>query len=227
MIAKTQLKYKAILMRKNGHTYSEILKKIPVAKSTLSLWLREVYLTKRQSHKLTLKKKQSMLKGAAARKTDRIKRVKEIYEKSDKELSNLSKRDLWMLGIALYWAEGSKEKETRPGSSVLFANTDPRMIKVFIKWLSVLFNVSKKDLVCNIAFHKSHIDREKIIIRYWAKIIGVAESKFKKVLIKNHQISTKYPNRHLYFGTLRVKVRASSTIVRRIDGWVKKIDKLI
>lgn len=222
-----KLKAKAIKLRKAGKTYSEILKVIPIAKSTLSLWLREVSLTKRQNQTITLKRRQAILRGAAARKTDRIKRVKEIYEESDRELLHLSKRDLWMLGIALYWAEGSKEKEVKPGSSVMFANTDPRMIKVFIKWLKTFFDISKKDLVYNIAFHESHKDREEVIIKRWAKIIGVSRSKIRKIFIKTHQISTKYPNRHLYFGTLRVRVKASSIIVRRIDGWVRKIDKLI
>jgi orotate phosphoribosyltransferase-like protein len=34
------LKNKAVSLRKQGKTYSEILKEIKVAKSTLSLWLR-------------------------------------------------------------------------------------------------------------------------------------------------------------------------------------------
>ncbi len=37
-------KEKAIALRKQGKTYSEILAKIPVAKSTLSLWLHDVGL---------------------------------------------------------------------------------------------------------------------------------------------------------------------------------------
>ena len=48
MITKIKEKEKAIKFRKEGFFYSEILKKVPIAKSTLSLWLRSVGLTERQ-----------------------------------------------------------------------------------------------------------------------------------------------------------------------------------
>jgi len=44
---------KAIELRKKGLSYSEILKCVPVAKSTLSLWLRSVGLSKKQRQRLT------------------------------------------------------------------------------------------------------------------------------------------------------------------------------
>ncbi len=48
MIPKKEERKKAIQLRKKGLSYSKILKQVPVAKSTLSLWLRSVGLTKRQ-----------------------------------------------------------------------------------------------------------------------------------------------------------------------------------
>ena len=56
MIIKNELKSKAIELRKQGFSYSEILKQIPVAKSTLSVWLKNVGLSKKQKQKLTKKK---------------------------------------------------------------------------------------------------------------------------------------------------------------------------
>ena len=56
MPLKQSEKAKAIAFRKEGKTYSEILKKVPVAKSTLSLWLRDVGLSKTQKQKITVKK---------------------------------------------------------------------------------------------------------------------------------------------------------------------------
>src|SRR3989338_516629 len=56
------LKEKAIRLRKKGLSYKEILQKIPVCKSTISLWVRDVVLTKEQ-HKRLWEKKDSKLLG--------------------------------------------------------------------------------------------------------------------------------------------------------------------
>ena len=61
MLAKLKEKQKAIKFRRKGLSYSEILKKIPVAKSTLSLWLRTVRLAKRQKQRLTEKRLAAIL----------------------------------------------------------------------------------------------------------------------------------------------------------------------
>lgn len=55
MIQKIEEKKKAIELRKQGLSYREILEQIPVAKSSLSLWLRSVGLSKKQKQRLTEK----------------------------------------------------------------------------------------------------------------------------------------------------------------------------
>ena len=47
MVEKKKEKAKAIRLRRKGKSYNEILEKVPVAKSTLSRWLRDVSLAKR------------------------------------------------------------------------------------------------------------------------------------------------------------------------------------
>ncbi len=56
-MSKFNLKEKAILLRRQGMTYSEILKIIPVAKSTLSEWFKSVSLSVSQKHNITVKKR--------------------------------------------------------------------------------------------------------------------------------------------------------------------------
>ena len=45
---KVRSKEKAIKLRRRGYSYREIMREIPVAKSTLSEWLRSVGLSKHQ-----------------------------------------------------------------------------------------------------------------------------------------------------------------------------------
>lgn len=53
----------------------------------------------------------------------------EILKKS------FSKQTLWCIGIALYWAEGAKQKPHNVSQKVAFSNSDPAMIKLFVRWL--------------------------------------------------------------------------------------------
>jgi len=133
MIRKMEESKKAINLRKRGHSYSEILKEVPVAKSTLSLWLRSVGLSKRQEQRLTEKKFAAALKGAQMRRKLRLTITEEIKNEAKDEIGSISNRDLWLIGIILYWAEGAKQKEHNPSQKVKFSNSDPKAIKIFLK----------------------------------------------------------------------------------------------
>ena len=115
MVYENFTKEKAIRLRREGETYSEILKIILVAKSTLSEWFKEVSLSKSQAQILTEKKLAAARKGGEAKRSQRILRMKLIREDALKDIKRISKRELWLIGIALYWSEGSKEKDYHPG----------------------------------------------------------------------------------------------------------------
>jgi len=224
MFRKNKQREVAIQLRKSGKTYSEILKKIPVAKSTLSLWLRSVNLSKKQVQVFSEKKRLGQLKGAMVRKQERINRQKVIFQKSKNQVTRLTKRELWLIGTALYWAEGSKEKEYRPGSSLRFSNSDPAMIKLFIRWLIKCCGVSKDRIYFSIYIHETYKIRIKEIVRFWSDTTGFPEMDFGQIYFKKHNIKTKRKNQGmLYNGVFRVNVRASSELVRKIHGWVSGI----
>lgn|SRR5680860_148133 len=226
MSNKIALKEKAITLRKQGLSLSEVLKEIPVAKSTLSLWFKSVGLSKAQKQRLTEKRIKSALKGAMVRKKQRIDLTDKIYSESEKEIGSISKRDLWLIGIALYWAEGSKEKDYSPGSGAKFSNSDPVMVKLFLLWLCRCCNISKKDIVFEIYIHDGDKKRVKEVITYWSKQTGVSENRFDRIYYKRDKINTKRKNiGALYFGVLRVNIKRSSTLVRKIKGWVDGISK--
>lgn len=224
MFNKIHQKEVAIKLRRRGQSYSEILKEIPVAKSTLSLWLREVGLSKGQRQELTEKKRLGQLKGAFKRKTARIDIQQRIYNKSQSDIGPITDRELWLLGIALYWAEGSKEKEDRPGSGVKFSNSDPKMINLFIRWLINCCGVNRNKIYFQIYIHEIYRNRLIRVKKYWANSTGFTMKDFCNVYFKRHNAKTKRKNRgDLYNGLLRVNVRASSGLNRKITGWVMGI----
>jgi hypothetical protein len=152
---KPELKIRAIELRRQGNTYSEILRVIPVAKSTLSLWFHDVGLAEHQKQRITEKRVEGQKRASVARRTQRIRKQEEIWSVAEREIGNISKRDLWLIGIALYWAEGTKEKEWRPGSMLAFSNSDPRMIRVFLAWLREFGDISLGQIKFEIYVHET------------------------------------------------------------------------
>ncbi len=226
MLAKTKEKEKAIKLRQNGLSYSEILKQIPVAKSSLSLWLKSVKLAVSQKQRLTDKKRASALRGAMKRKDERIALTKKIKDKARKEIGKLTKRELFLIGVALYWAEGSKEKEYHPGSGIKFSNSDPYMIKIFLKWLLEIIKLPKDRIYLDILIHESHKDKLEIVKEYWSKYTSFPVEDFKHIYFKKNKINTKRRNiGNIYFGLLRIIVKESSTLNRKIQGWTEGIYK--
>ena len=218
MQQKASFKKRAIGLRKQGQTYSEILKTVPVAKSTLSLWLGEVGLTKKQKQQITEKRLIAARRGGAARRTQRLQNTRKIQEQAFAEVGSLTKRELWLLGAALYWAEGTKEKIWRPGTGVEFANADTQMILFFIHWLVQICDIDPKTIRLNLYIHENQKSRIEDVKQFWYRETGYVPS---YVYFKKHNPKTKRQNiSEQYHGLIAVRVPASSTLNRKISGWI-------
>ncbi|MES3032210.1 MAG: hypothetical protein V4699_03140 [Patescibacteria group bacterium] len=224
MIKKTLEKENAIALRKQGKTYSDILRAIPVAKSTLGIWLKEAKLSKAENQKFTEAKRLASLRGGQAKKQQRIEKQTKIISRAKLKIMNISERDLFFIGVTMYWAEGAKEKEYYPGSQLQFSNMDPKMIQVFLVWLLKVCKIGKNMLIFNIFLHETHKNRVGEVKRYWSKITGFPVDKFKSVYWKKNKLKINRKNTHdKYHGVLKIKVKRSSDLVRKITGWSEGI----
>ncbi len=223
-MAKFKEKEKAIELRKKGFSYSEILKEIPVSKSTLSLWLRSIGLAKKQKQRLTEKKLAAALRGAKTRNDYRLAITKEIKNKARHEIGDMSKRDLWFIGTALYWAEGAKQKEHNISQIVKFSNSDPKMIKIFLGWLQNICSISKSEISFRIALHETAINKLAKVQEYWSNITGFPINHFQKIDWKRNKINTRRKNvGDNYYGLLNVYIKNSTNLNRKIEGWIEGI----
>lgn len=222
LMAKPEEKKKAVKMRQSGKSYSEILEEIPVAKSTLSRWLRDVDLSEPQKQRLTEKKKKAQRRGAEIVQQKRIEKTKLIKKKARNEIDEVSERELWLVGIALYWAEGTKEKPHRTSTPVGFANSDEKMVKLYIKWLLDVVGINSNDINCRIYIHKNCKDRIEEVKNYWREHTGLKEQNFNQVYYKKHNPKTNRKNTgKSYNGMLRIRVSSSTDLNRKITGWIE------
>lgn len=221
---RNEEKQKAIAMRREGKTYSEILKVVPVAKSTLSIWFKEVNLAKSQVQRITEKRIAGQRKGAEARRNQRINYSTEIFEKAEKEIGILSTREFWLMGVMLYWAEGSKEKDFSPGSGIRFSNSDPNMIRMFVFWILRTFSLTLRSIKFEIYIHKTYERRIEGVKRYWSDKTTFPLEMFNTVYYKRHNPKTIRKNiGNMYNGLLSVRVKSSSRMLRQITGWTRGV----
>ncbi len=170
-------KQKALQMRSKGMSYSQIKEKLGVSKSTLSGWLYDMPLSPKRIRELQA---DSPIRIEKYRNTMRAKkemRFKEVYGKVKKDIGILSKRDLFIAGLFLYWGEGSKTTN----ASVGLTNTNPAMLKFYIHWLE-LFGITRKDLKVSLHLYSDmNVKKQE---QYWSKELNIPISQFRKSYIK-------------------------------------------
>lgn len=222
------VKEKAIAMRREGKVYGEILAVVPVSKSTLSLWLREVGLSIPQQQHITKLRMQAQQKGARVRHEMAVEKRDGIYDISRDQIGGLSDREVWLLATMAYWAEGSKERKHGTGVGAEFSNMDPRMLRVYIFWLTHIQKIPRTNIAFEIYIHENSKHNVETVQKYWAAELSISVQDLQKVRFKTHSLKTNRKNiGNLYYGLIRVRVVSSSSLVRQLEGWAQGIDSVI
>ena len=176
-------KQKALIMRQKGMSYSQIKEKLGISKSTLSGWLYNMPLSPKRIRELQADSPIRIEKYRNTMRAKREARLNQVYKKFEKDIGSFTKRDLFIAGLFLYWGEGTKTQKT----SVVLTNTNPSMLKFFIRWLK-LFNVKRKDLKIKLHLY-SDMDIKKSI-DFWSKELKISKSQFTKPYIKKTTFSS-------------------------------------
>ena len=217
---RKQIEYeKALELRRRGKSIKKIAKLLDVSVSIVSQWCREIELTSEQKEKLKSRKANTrhLRKLAKQSHLEKLSRIKLLSKAAKSEIKPLSNHELFLTGLALYWAEGFKSlKEGRLG----FCNSDPDMIKFMIKWFKNALKINSADFIFRIEFNESHKDREEGIRDFWSKITKMPLSQFEKPFYKHSVWLREYPNRDTYFGVLRIRIRRSSELLNKTRGWI-------
>lgn len=218
MKLRIEEKQKAIELRIQGKSYKQIINAIPnLSKSTLSGWLKYVKLTPEQTKRLENNLKKviytARVKSGWTRKERKRIEIKKSINEAKKELPCLLKSPLFLMGVCLYWAEGSKTQE-----SIQFSNSDPRLIKIMIKWFRLVCKVPKKKIKVRIYIHKVY--KNENCEDFWSKIVGLPIQKLAKTTYKPTRHKIKKNND--YKGVCRIEIN-DVNLFRRIMGWQQGI----
>ena len=132
-----------------------------------------------------------------------------------KNVATVEDAELFGLGLGLYWGEGNKKSK----NSIRLGNTDPRIIKTFLRFLINLFRIKKKKLRFGLQIFDDM--NEKEMLKFWTnqlKEFNISREQFFKVTVT--------PSRSL--GTYKEKSKFGVMTVHFCNTKLKNlIDKML
>ena len=124
----------------------------------------------------------------------------------------MAQHRLKIAGIMLYWAEG-----TQDGCTVDLANSNPWIIKVFLKFLREICGVDERRLrVYLYAYEYQNIEELK---GYWAKVTGINIDRFTKPYIRQGNINKS--GRKMHYGLVHIRYN-DKKLLGIIRNWINK-----
>lgn len=166
-------------MRQQGSSINEIARSLGVAKSSVSLWVRDIALTEEQRAKLDYQRRQYAGQNAGAQANrERSRALRIAYQEAGRARAR-ENRPLHLAGCMLYWAEGAKGR-----NRIYFVNSDQNMVQLFLQFLREELNV--KDAEIAIRIHCHIIDSVEIrrIEAFWPSLLNLPLSCLRKTYIK-------------------------------------------
>lgn len=171
-------KNKAISLRKNGKSYTEIRAELGVSVATLSDWFHgqdwSHTLSKRLNDKYLASNKARIVRLDKIRGENLSRLYQEARDEARQEFQLLKNHPLFVVGVAIYWGEGDKVST----SGFRISNSDPSMIRVFRKFLVDVCNVDQKRIRASLLIYPDLIEEE--CKEFWIQNGGLQANNFTK-----------------------------------------------
>lgn len=172
---KKNLEIRAKELRVKGYSIKELSEFLGVSKSTISIWVKNVILTKNAKIRLLEKSTKARLKSQATiKEKTRIKEEEAVNFSENIANSNFfSKESMICLCAMIWWCEGSKRE-----TSLVFTNSDPNLIQSFLYLLRKSFDLDESKFRVLMHLHDYHNELE--LKSFWSKITKIPISQFNK-----------------------------------------------
>ncbi len=177
-MARTKDRSHVLTLRKQGMSYSQIKTITGICKGTLSAWLHDLPLSKERISELRDRSAQRIEKFRATMQAKQKAQLAIIYQKEKERILPLSKKELFLAGLLLYWAEGTKN----PKRGLNFSNSNPAMIKFFLRWVQEILRIPISSY--KILLHLYNDMNMNDEIQYWSNILQIPRENFSKPYIK-------------------------------------------
>jgi len=126
-----------------------------------------------------------------------------------------SEKELKLAGTMLYWAEGYKI-----GQSIDFANSDPAMASIFIKFLRTVCGVGEERIRCKLYCYEGQ-DVEKLLI-FWSQLLLVPVNQFTRPFVTKSAPGPRGPR--MIHGLIHI-CYSDKRLLREILLWINEYSK--
>jgi hypothetical protein len=222
-MARLKEKQKAIGLRKEGRSYSQIKEILKVGKGTLSAWLKDYPLSEERIRELRDFNEKRIERCRETKRKKKELRLNDFYKQEKSKIFPLNKKELYLAGLFLYWGEGAKTCEAR----LTISNTDPSIIKFFMFWLEKYWKVPREKLKVQMHFYVDmDIAKE---INFWSKELNISKKQFIRPYIKesfikkiNHKRGFGHGTCNLTVGDARLSERVLAGLKVMGEYYIKK-----
>jgi hypothetical protein len=216
-----ELRRECRLLRAQGLTIPQIVEKTGASKGSVSSWVADVTPPLHVQGLRSIHIQEARRRVGETNRRRAPERREELQRRAYAEFGEPTVRDLFVVGVALYWAEGAKAKPWRRGGSVDFINSDVDVLRTYLLWLDLL-GVPKEDRKFRLSIHESADVAGSE--RWWSEQLDFPLEALARTVLKRHQPVTIRRNvGDSYRGCLRVQVARSGALYCAIEGWWRAI----
>lgn len=131
-------------------------------------------------------------------------------------VGELSPRELELVAVTAYWCEGTKSKPWRRQERLTFINSDPDLIRLWLRWLRQC-GVGPDRLGFRVNIHESA--DVLAATEFWSNVVGCAPDDFAPATLKRHNPLTVRKNTgEDYRGCVVVSAYKSKLLYQRVAG---------
>jgi hypothetical protein len=133
----------------------------------------------------------------------------------ESSLSVVNRRNI--AGCMLYWAEGSKMR-----NSLQFCNSDPEMVRFFVGFLRRYFDLEDEQIRLTCYLYPDHERQQRAIETYWLDTTGLTQASLCRSVVNRISRSSKKKRfRSLSYGTCRIVVNRTA-VVQSVWGSIQE-----
>lgn len=196
----------------DGMPMKEIAASVGVSVGSVSLWTRDIRLTPKQ--RAANDAQANLRRAAGCSATARRRRL--AYQRAGRRRAR-DRDPTHQAGCMLYWAEGSKGKNT-----VVSANSDLQMMKVFARFLRDCFDLEATDFALRLNVYTGNGLSLDEIERHWLDALELPRSCLRKHTLNHFPTSSSGKKQNkLPYGVCSLIV-GQTRVVQHIFGAIQE-----
>lgn len=204
------------LRAEDGLSLGEISRRLGIAPATARRWTLDISLTRDQLAGIDAQRAAAARAASAAMAEDR--RRQRLAWQLEGRVRAKAGDPLHQAGCLLYWAEGAKAR-----NSVILANSDPHLMRLFCRFLSDCFELGAADLTLRLHLYTGNGLTIRQVEDRWLRYLGLPRSCLRGHSINNRPAPSSGRKRNkLPYGVGNLRVRRSTWLAQHIFGAIQE-----